>query len=190
MNLTHRYKPQTCLSGSILLSHPNLKDPNFSQTIVFLSAHSEDQGTLGVILNRPIGQALGEMDDQFKGGSFSDVPVFEGGPVENEKLIVAAWEWLESPNSFKLYFGIDLEKAEPLKSENEQVQIACFLGHSGWSPGQLENELDEEAWLVSSLDHDLFLKMHQKRETWKKIVGGMSDELHLLAYAPESPWLN
>ena len=45
------------------------------------------------------------MDDQFKGGSFSDVPVFEGGPVENEKLIVAAWEWLESPNSFKLYFG-------------------------------------------------------------------------------------
>ena len=54
--------------------------------------------------------------------------VFEGGPVENEKLIVAAWEWLESPNSFKLYFGIDLEKAESLKSENEQVQIACFSG--------------------------------------------------------------
>ena len=70
MNLTHRYQPQTCLSGSILLSHPNLKDPNFAQTIVFLSAHSDDQGTLGVILNRPIGQALGEMDDQFKGGFF------------------------------------------------------------------------------------------------------------------------
>ena len=99
-------------------------------------------------------------------------------------------EWLESPNSFKLYFGIDLEKAESLKCENKQVQIACFLGHSGWSPGQLESELDEEAWLVSSLDHDLFSKMNLKRETWKKIVGGMSDELHLLANAPESPWLN
>ena len=59
---------------------------------------------MGVILNRPIGQALGEMDDQFKGGSFSDVPVFEGGPVENEKLIVAAWEWLSHliPSSYTL----------------------------------------------------------------------------------------
>ena len=190
MNLTHRYKNTTCLSGSILLSHPNLKDPNFSQTIVFLSAHSEEKGTLGVILNRPVDQSLGELDVQFKGGSFSKIPVFEGGPVEREKLIVAAWEWLESPTSFKLYFGIDLEKAESLKSENQNIQIACFLGHSGWSPGQLEHELNDDAWLVSSLNHDLFAQMNCKRETWRKIVGAMSDELKLLADAPENPWFN
>ena len=53
-------------------------------------------------------------------------------------------------------------------------------------PGQLENELEDEAWLVSSLDHDLFSRMSLCRETWRKAVG-MSDELRLLADAPENP---
>ena len=100
------------MSGSILLSHPTLVDPNFFKSILFISAHSDDQGTLGVILNRPLGKTLGELDISFQNKSFAQVPVFEGGPVETEKLIVAAWEWLDSATSFKLYFGIDLEKAE------------------------------------------------------------------------------
>ena len=108
------------------MSHPNLRDPNFSKTIVFLSAHSEEMGTVGVILNRPLGQTLDQLDNQFKVGSFGKVPVFEGGPVEKDKLIVAAWEWLDSPTSFKLYFGIDLEKAESLRNDNENINIACF----------------------------------------------------------------
>ena len=87
-------------------------DPNFFKSILFISAHSEEQGSLGVILNRPLGKTLGELDSSFLNKSFSEVPVFEGGPVEKDKLIVAAWEWLESPSSFKLYFGIDLEKAD------------------------------------------------------------------------------
>ena len=104
-------------------------DPNFSSSILFLSAHSEEQGSLGVILNRPIGQTLGELYSSFLSKPFSGVPVFEGGPVEQDKLIVAAWEWLDSPSSFKLYFGIDLEKAESLKKENSSIEVACFLGH-------------------------------------------------------------
>ena len=190
MNLTGRYQTKTCLSGSVLLSHPNLRDPNFSKTIVFLSVHSEDMGTVGVILNRPIGQTLDQLDNQFKVGSFGKVPVFEGGPVEKDKLIVAAWEWLDSPTSFKLYFGIDLEKAESLRTDNENINIACFLGHSGWSAGQLENELEQESWLVSALDHDLFSEMDQKGETWRKMVGGMGDDLKLLANAPDDPQVN
>ena len=143
MNLTGRYQTKQCLSGSILLSHPNLRDPNFAKTIVFLSAHSNDMGTVGVILNRPLGQTLAQLDNQFEVGSFGQTPGFEGGPVEKDKLIVAAWEWFASPTSFKLYFGIDLEKAESLRTDNKKIKIACFLGHSVWSPGQLENELDE-----------------------------------------------
>ena len=190
VNLTGRYQTKTCLSGSVLLSHPNLRDPNFSKTIVFLSAHSEEMGTVGVILNRPLGQTLDQLDNQFKVGSFGKVPVFEGGPVEKDKLIVAAWEWLDSPTSFKLYFGIDLEKAESLRADNESINIACFLGHSGWSAGQLESELEQESWLVSALDHDLFSEMDQKGETWRKMVGGMGDDLKLLANAPDDPQVN
>jgi len=145
LNLTLRYKTPTCLSGSILLSHPNLLDPNF---------------------------------------------FFEGGPVEQDKLIVAAWEWLDSPSSFKLYFGIDLEKAESLKKENSSIEVACFLGHSGWSPGQLEEELEKDSWLVSALNHELFSQMKQKKEIWKKTVGSISDELKLLVDCPENPMNN
>ena len=97
MNLTQRYNTHTCLSGSVLLSHPSLIDPNFNKSILFISAHSEEEGTLGVILNRPLGQTLGELDTSFQYKSFSKVPVYEGGPVEKNKLIVAAWEWMESP---------------------------------------------------------------------------------------------
>ena len=190
MNLTHRYKTQTCLSGNILLSHPNLKDPNFYKSVVFLSAHSEESGSIGVILNRPMNRTLEELDDQFKGNPYGSIPVYEGGPVEKDKIIVAAWEWMKESSSFKLYFGIDLEKVDNLAKESEDVKIACFLGHSGWSPGQLEDELDETAWLVSSLDHELFLEMGSRQEAWKKIVGGMSVELRLLAEAPEDPLQN
>ncbi len=190
MNLTGRYQTKQCLSGSILLSHPSLQDPNFAKTIVFLSAHSDDIGTVGVILNRPLGQNLAQLDNQFKIGSFGSTPVFEGGPVEKDKLIVAAWEWLDSPTSFKLYFGIDLEKAESLRSENDKINIACFLGHAGWSPGQLEDELNQNSWIVSSLNHDLFLEMDQKNKMWKKLVGGMGDDLKLLVDAPDDPQVN
>jgi len=187
LNLTHRFKTPTCLSGSILLSHPTLVDPNFFKSILFISAHSDDHGTLGVILNRPLGQTLGELDSSFQNKNFAEVPVFEGGPVETEKLIIAAWEWLDSPTSFKLYFGIDLEKAESLRLENSSIEIACFLGHSGWSPGQLEDELKEDAWLVSSLDYKLFSKMKEKKKIWRKTVGSINDDLRLQADCPENP---
>ena len=190
MNLTQRFQSATCLSGSILLSHPRLRDPNFAKTIVFLSSHSDEHGTLGVILNRPTGKKLGDLDKQFQVVDFADVPVFEGGPVERDKLIVAAWEWLDDPTSFKLYFGIDLEKAKSLRKENPDIQLACFLGHSGWSAGQLECELDEDAWIVHSLDFELFSKMENKSHVWKTIVGSMSDDLRLLVDAPDDPFQN
>ena len=110
--------------------------------------------------------------------------------MEKDKLIVAAWEWLDSPTSFKLYFGIDLEKAESLRTDNKKIKIACFLGHSGWSPGQLENELDQNSWIVSSLNHDLFTEMNQRSKMWKKLVGGLGDDLKLLADAPDDPQVN
>jgi len=102
-------------------------DPNFFKSILFISAHSDDHGTLGVILNRPLGQTLGELDSSFQHKNFAEVPVFEGGPVETEKLIIAAWEWLDSPTSFKLYFGIDLEKINASKIQSE-IKMLNFSG--------------------------------------------------------------
>lgn len=190
MKFSERHQPKSTLSGSIILSHPSLLDPNFVKTIVFLSSHSKEQGTLGVILNRPMGRKLSDLDSSFIGKSFGETPVYEGGPVEKEKLIIAAWEWLDSPSSFKLYFGIDMEKAEDLRAENPSVKIACFVGHSGWSAGQLEHELNEDAWIVSTLDKELFAQLEDKQVVWKNVVGSVSDELRFLVDAPDDPELN
>ena len=165
-------------------------DPNFAKSILFISAHCEDQGSLGVILNRPLGKTLCEMDLSFKDKYFENLPVFEGGPVEKDKLIVAAWEWMETPSAFKLYFGIDLEKAKLLSEKSNSIQVACFLGHAGWSPGQLDDELSEDAWLVSNLDYKLFSKMEQEKKIWREAVGSISDELKLLADCPDNPYFN
>lgn len=190
MNVTSRFKQATTLSGSILLSHPSLQDPNFCKSIIFLSNHSDVEGTLGVILNRPLGKKLHQLDDQFKHFSFGEAEVFDGGPVEKEKLIIAAWDWKDTAQSFRLHFGIDISKAESLREENKNIRIACFLGHSGWSPGQLENELNVDSWVVSSLNLDLFELVHAKADCWKLAISSVSDEMKLLANEPENPSFN
>jgi len=190
LNITSRFQNSTTLSGSILLSHPSLQDPNFCKSIVFLSNHSDDEGTLGVILNRPLEKKLYQLDHQFSHFSLGQSEVYDGGPVDREKLIIAAWDWRDTTESFRLYFGIDINKAESLREENEKIRIACFLGHSGWSPGQLENELKVDSWLVSNLNLDLFEQVNSKADCWKSAVSSVSDEMRLLANAPEHPWRN
>ena len=190
MNVTSRFKQATTLSGSILLSHPSLQDPNFYKSIVFLSNHCEDEGTLGVILNRPLGKQLFQLDDQFKNFALGEAEVFDGGPVDKEKLIIAAWDWKDNAQTFRLHFGIDISKAESLREENKNIKIACFLGHSGWSPGQLEKELKVDSWLVSSLNLGLFEKVHTHADCWKAAISRVSDEMKLLANEPENPSFN
>ena len=176
------------LSGSILLSHPSLLDPNFLRSIVFLSTHSKETGTLGVIINRPMGKTLSELDSSFSSNPLASTAVYEGGPVEKEKLIIAAWEWME-PHSFKLHFGIDSKKATSICEANPKADLVCFAGHSGWSPGQLEVELDENAWVVSALDRETFAN-REEHSLWKSILGNISDELRFLADSPEDPSCN
>ena len=66
-------------SGSLLISHPRLLDPNFRRTVVLLSAHSREDGAVGVILNRPTNKVLGEIEDEFAFGSLARVPIYLGG---------------------------------------------------------------------------------------------------------------
>ena len=140
-------------------------------------------------MNRPLSKTLGELDPSFQKNPLAATHVYEGGPVEKGKLIIAAWEWMESPSSFKLHFGIDVNRAINIKEFNPSADFICFVGHSGWSPGQLESELAENAWVVSSLDKDTFDK-REENSLWKNILGNISDELRFLADAPEDPTFN
>ncbi len=173
------------IAGSLLLAHPTLKDPNFRRTVVLMSSHGAD-GAMGVVLNRPLGQRLGELNGEFALGPLAGVPLYCGGPVETKQLLLAAWRTRD--DGFQLHFGIEVEKAVQLLGE-EGTHIRAFLGYSGWSKGQLENELRQNTWVVADVPLDL-LDHPQNDGLWRGVLGGMGDEWRLLADEPDDTSLN
>lgn len=175
-------------AGTLLLAHPNLLDPNFCRTVVLLSAHSSEEGSIGVVVNRPMDQTLGDYDPELSDAPLGEVPLFIGGPVAPDQLILAAWKWNPEEGTFKLYFGIDGEKALKLRSEDPDYQIRGFLGHSGWTRGQLDSEVREGSWVLSGSLPALDGKRGQI--VWHDLLCEERPELRLLADAPDDPSLN
>ena len=96
------------LAGSLLLAHPSMRDPNFRHSVVLMSVHNAE-GAMGVVLNRPTGKRLGECSGDFALGPLASVPMFSGGPVQTEQVVLAAWE--SRPDGFRLHFGVEPDKA-------------------------------------------------------------------------------
>ena len=175
------------LAGQLLLAHPALRDPNFKRSVILLSAHSPD-GAMGVILNRPLDQQLGELNTEFAFGPLAGVPVYAGGPVEPEQLIIVSWQWLEEEGAFQLHFGIEPERAAEIVGQ-PGVTLRAFVGYSGWGKGQLENEMKHDTWLVSTVEGEI-LGQADGTALWRQILGGLDPELKLLADEPDDPTVN
>jgi len=184
-----REGPQTPedLAGRLLLAHPAMRDPNFARTIVLVSAHNAD-GALGVVLNRPLGRQLGELSGDFVLTPLAGVPLYRGGPVQPEQLILTAWQFDDDEGAFQLHFGIEPGKALELL-EQGGVTVRGFLGYSGWGKGQLENEMAHNTWVVSPVDGDA-LGRNDGVALWRAMLGSLAPELKLLADEPEDPAVN
>lgn len=186
--MSRRKESKQNLAGSLLLAHPSMMDPNFHRAVVLLSAHNEE-GALGVIINRPMERSLGDFSEEFAGGVLSGIPVFNGGPVNEQQIILSAWQAESAVGMFRLYFGIDLEKASELLIAPEQPTIRAFAGYAGWGEGQLEAELAQNAWIVSPVAPEL-LDQYDGVDLWRTILGQISPELRVLADAPDDPSVN
>lgn len=173
------------LTGSLLLAHPAMRDPNFRRSVVLMSAHNAE-GAMGVVLNRPLGKRLGELTGEFALGPLAGIPLFGGGPVQTDQLVLVAWQ--AHPEGFRLHFGIDPVKAEELLGE-EGAHIRGFLGYSGWSAGQLENEMKMRTWIVTDIPEDL-LTHSQDDSLWRAVLSREGAEWRLLANEPDEPELN
>lgn len=181
-------EPAVSLSGSLLLALPGMPDGNFRRTVILLSAHSEE-GALGLVINRPTGLTIAGLQPEFEGGPLADVPVFQGGPVQPDRLILAAWQILPEAGTFKLFFGIDPARALDLQQNHEQVEVRAYQGYAGWSKGQLESELAREDWLVAQVN-PAALANHRAVELWKELVGSVSPRMRLLTEFPDDPTVN
>jgi putative transcriptional regulator len=168
-------------AGSLLLAHPGLRDPNFRRTVVLMTTHGPD-GAMGVVLNRPLNKQLGELGGDFALSPLTGVPLFQGGPVETRQLIIAGWR--THPSGFQLHLGIEPEKAAQFV-EDDGMHVRAFFGHSGWSAGQLENELKHQTWIVAPPPADLFTQPGDVG-LWRKVLTTQGPEWRLLADEPEA----
>ncbi len=175
------------LAGSLLLAHPTLSDENFRRTVVLLSKH-DDAGAMGVVLNRPLGRKLGQLTQDFSYGPLADVPLFKGGPVEPNQVILCAWRAQPDGEGFQLMFGLDPQRAVEL-AENKDMHLRAFLGYAGWSAGQLEGELTEDFWVTSDLQPEL-MELAPDVRLWRAVLSAMGDEWLLAAAEPDDPTLN
>lgn len=174
------------LTGSLLVALPTLLDPNFRRTILFLVRHEPSAGAMGVILNRPRGSRLPHLDDSVPEG-LGEVPVFEGGPVETRQVILARMIVANSSTRFKALDdtedGVGLARGE----------VRAFVGHAGWSAGQLEQEIAEKSWITLSPSPELLVAPESTDEgagLWRALMRSLGPWYHLLSLAPDNPGLN
>lgn len=174
------------MSGHLLVAHPSLRDSHFAKAVVLVSVHSPEEGTLGVILNHPLNMTLGRVNHHFAYSPLADIPIYRGGPVGNDQVILTAWQWSMDRRTFKFYFGIDQEKAQELLQVAPDAEVRGFLGYSGWSAGQLEGELNDNAWLTTTLQHNN-LGWVEGEKLWQALLDEINPTLRFGLDGPENP---
>src|SRR6201993_2912146 len=95
-------------AGSLLVAHPNMLDPNFRRTVLFVSEHDPNDGALGVIINRPLDRQVADLVTETPPAGLAGVPVFLGGPVGKNQLMFAAFEWKKG-DGVKLSHNVAVE---------------------------------------------------------------------------------
>ena len=157
----------TSLAPALLLSMPQLLDPNFVKTVVLLCRHSEE-GAFGLVVNRPAVMSGRLTIGSAPGSSFEgELPVWVGGPVDPQRTWVLVAEApgarakedagvLRITDDLHLSASPDLLVAMFTPTPPERARLV--VGYSGWSPGQLEVELQESSWLLSEVDARLIFE--------------------------------
>jgi putative transcriptional regulator len=155
------------LAGRLLIAMPNLADPNFHRSVVLIGVHSADDGAFGLVVNRPTGVPLGAVLDELghKPGDDNLPEVLSGGPVETQQGFVLFENAVEliGDEVLAVEGGVAVSGSTEVLArlvENPGAQsFYLVLGYSGWSPGQLEQEIEENSWLVAPLDPDLVFRV-------------------------------
>jgi putative transcriptional regulator len=185
---TNNVKPDR---GSILISEPFLWDYFFKRSVVLLAEHNEE-GTFGVIVNKPIKAKFNEVVRDFP--EFNS-KVYLGGPVQSDSLFFIHTLGEEIDNSLEIipgiYWGGDIERVREMIELGliKPQQIRFFVGYSGWAPKQLEGELDRNSWLVSHISASELLTANPSM-LWSRTLRRMGKEYAHWNNFPDDPTLN
>lgn len=178
------------LRGQLLIAAPALDDPNFERTVI-LVAHHDDDGAMGVVLNRPGDYVVGEAVPELADVVGDDESVFVGGPVQPDGVMVLAEFEDPTDAALPVLNGLGFvalgTHGEHLAEGTRRAR--AFAGHAGWGPGQLEDELDEEAWITAAfVPDDAFTT--EPTELWSRVLERKGGAYALVARMPLDPSLN
>ena len=182
--------------GSLLISQPFLGDPNFERTVVLLCRHAPDEGTFGLVLNRASELTLGDVLELPLGdvSPAAPLPLYLGGPVQPNTLHYLHRR-ADLPDATALgqgtYWGGDFEVLRGLLESGDlgADDVRLYAGYSGWTAGQLADEIGEKVWIVHpdaagkvfTLDNDAF---------WQAILREKGGRFRALSNYPVDPRLN
>ncbi len=182
---------EASLRGKLLLASPTLLDPNFVRTVVLIAEHT-DEGAMGLILNRPAASTVADAVPDLGWLAGDEEQVYVGGPVAETAVIVLA-EFTRPEVAGALveadlgFIGTDADDPEALEGAVGRARV--FAGHAGWGPGQLEGELEEEAWIVEPPKRDEIFT-EEPEGLWAAVLRRKGRQYALLSTMPLDPSLN
>jgi putative transcriptional regulator len=164
------------LAGRLLVASPEMKDPRFVETVIYVVKHGAD-GAFGLVINRPL--AKGPIQDLLKGlnaetkGVKGEVVIHYGGPVKPEAGFILHTDDVLLDNSTQVKDGIavtsDAKLIDAIGRGKGPRQALVIMGYAGWAPGQLEAELKAEAWFVVPADKKLIFG-NEPEKKWRQAL--------------------
>jgi putative transcriptional regulator len=190
------------LDGHFLVSEIALADPNFRNTVVLMITHTDD-GAFGLVVNRPSPFTLGDVVDGLEDSPAAAIPVFVGGPVQQNILFLLHAEFpgqeagtgAEHPVDGVVSEPATLATVEYLKNEwsglpeDERPAVRVYAGYSGWGPGQVEGELKAEAWVVVKATREIIFRP-DAAGAWEDAFAGKGPLYQIILQTGFKPSMN
>jgi putative transcriptional regulator len=185
--MAQRDSGETSLSGQLLVAMPQMADPRFARTVVYLCAHSSD-GAMGLVVNRLIdsltfGSLLSQLGVEPEGAP-ADVPIHFGGPVESSRgFVLHTSDYLQDSSlviddEIALTATVDVLKAIA-QGTGPRCRVLA-LGYAGWAPGQLDAEIQANGWLLVPADLELVFGPENDSK-WQRAIAKIGIDLSLLS---------
>ena len=158
---------------ALLVSMPQLQDPNFVRTVVLLCEFNPE-GAFGLVINRPTDMPARDMirlEPPLTGGN--SLPLWIGGPVDQQRGWILVGEAPDAEEFKTIRDGLYLSTSPTLLREVLETRPAprarVLAGYAGWAPGQLDHELAQSAWLLSDIDLDVVFDIDAS-EMWETVI--------------------
>lgn len=178
--------------GKVLISEPFLYDEMFGRSVILLVDHSTD-GTMGLVLNKPLPLSLNDVLKEFK--DINNIPIYKGGPLSTDTLFYLhtlkdVEDSLQIGKGVYLNGDFDAIRRYILQGNDIDGKIRFFLGYSGWEHDQLCQEIEENTWLIGSTGISSLMDEKGSAELWKNVLGQLGGKYEIWSRFPQIPTLN